>query len=123
MVVSDILTGGDPIDVAVSVLRVPVELGKERIGDGYIQIALELLPFERAGGHRCRSAKRTARRCGDDVDSAADGIPAKQCSLRTSQHFDALNIDKIQHRTDITGDINPIDVDSNARIREQREVE
>src|SRR5260370_4314125 len=123
MVVSDILAGHYPIDVTVSVLRIPAELRKERIGDWYIQIALELLPFERARGQRCRSAKLIAGRRGDDVDGPADRVPAEQCSLRTSQHFNALNVDEVEHRTNIAGDVDPIDVDSDARICKQREVE
>src|SRR5690606_3685470 len=51
----------------------------------------------------------------DVAHGAADRVAAVQRALRAAQHFDALNVENVEHRRLRTGNVDVVDIEANAR--------
>ncbi len=56
------------------------------------------------------------------VHRAADRVLAEQCALRPAQHLHAVDIDSVHHAADRAGIIDVVDIETDARIAEDREI-
>ena len=59
----------------------------------------------------------------NEVDCPADRVAAEQRPLRPAQNFNALQVDKVEHRPDAARDINPVDINADAGICMNGEIE
>ena len=107
--------------VAVCVAR--TETRQDRIGQRHVgretraaQIVRTDLDFDRAA-KLLRGGLRAHR------DGAADRVAAEKSALRSAQHFDRLQIEQVHDRADRAGDVHLIQVQADAGIGVQREVD
>ena len=68
------------------------------------------------GGEICPGLEVRARLAGDDVDGTGDGVAAEEGSLRAAEHFDALDVDDREQRALRAGQVDAIQVLSDAGV-------
>src|SRR6185436_7999216 len=69
-----------------------------------------------AGRERDRSRRLVRERAADVLDGAADGVLSVERSLRSAQDLDALHVVHVEQRALRTGDVDVVDVETDARI-------
>ena len=70
----------------------------------------------------CVAAEFIADLARGEINRPADGVAAKQRALRPAQDLDLLEVEDIEHRSDAAAEVNPIDVDADARVGDQGKV-
>nr|ART40412.1 K711 [uncultured bacterium] len=104
------------LDGRVLVLDHAVDLDREVVEGGEVQmdLAVILAIIADAAGHA--TAKFAGRRLGDDAQRAAFGVAAEQSALRSAQHLDALHIEQRRVQALLAAQIDAVDIDADALI-------
>src|SRR5690606_4595241 len=53
---------------------------------------------------------------GNVADGATGGVAPVQRALRATQHFDAIDIEQVEHRAVLAGDVDIVDVQRHRRV-------
>ena len=77
------------------------------------QIVLLVVRTELGASHKGRFR---AKRLGHVLDGAADGVAAVERALRAAQHFDAADVEDVEHRTLRASDIDVVNIEAHAGL-------
>ena len=123
IVVAQIHTIGT-LDVTILIERGHRQTCRQGVADRYVHRGFGIQQIVGAACNRRRAFELTTRfglRRGNR-DCTTDGIASEQRTLRASQHFEPLDVDDVEHRTDRAGNVNTVDIQTNARLRRRQKL-
>ncbi len=107
----------DAIEITVTMLRHAGHAGEQLVFDQReVAAGANVRAVERAIGGFDVSAAVTVRALREQLDGAAERVLAGERALRTAQHFDAVDVEQVEHRAQQDAVVDVIDVDADARF-------
>ena len=110
------------LDEGIAALGQQRQAGGQRVRQRAFDVGLGVLATEVAGGERHFASQLVTRLAGMQDHRAAHRVLSVQGALRTTQHFDALELCDIEERADRLADVDAVDVDTDHRVLGDREV-
>ena len=109
-------SGGLIYYVAVLLTGGRRKFAPEGIGHRKIKVQCDICPTIGANNQFHVAAEFIGRLLGDHIDRTADGIPSEQGALWPSQHFNALDVEKLDRARYGTCVVDAVDIDADAGL-------
>jgi hypothetical protein len=108
--------GGQVLAVAVALVERIGAAHRQAAADGRLARDHQVGLVVAAVGPLSLAAGLVSEALGHVLDRAADGVAAVQRALRAAQHFDALDVEHVEHRALRAIDVDVVDIEADAGL-------